>query len=140
MVSGPDIPSDFPISGAPASAPIEMIDIVFALSNVKLVREIVQDNLQQTEQLADIGKGQTEGLRAMILQKQRQALDDLTGVEGVLTGIVDEALKPHPTGANRDISLNSAHSKALIYALTFAIGHLMKFIPQQGGQVPGTMI
>jgi hypothetical protein len=75
-----------PPGGSPASAPIELIDVVFALSNVRLVKEIVQDNLRQLDQLNAVGKGQTEGLKSMILQKQQQALKDLNGVEKVLIG------------------------------------------------------
>ena len=141
LVSGPDIPSESPFGGAPSSAPIEVIDIVFALSNLKLVREIVQDNLKQAEALAYMGKGQTEGLRSMIIQKQKQVLNDLDGVEKVLSGIVEDTLLPHRRVSNRNVSLSPEHSQALIYALGFAIGHLMKFMPSQGGaEVPGTAI
>jgi hypothetical protein len=137
-VFGPENPP----GSSPASAPIELIDIVFALSNVKLVKEIVQDNLRQLEELKAIGKGQTEGLKAMIVQKQTQALSDLNGVEKVLNGIVEQSLNPQKAQIQRDVSLGPEHSKALIYALTFAISHLMKFMPQQGagGQMPGTII
>jgi hypothetical protein len=148
LLSGTDIPGvpgfqNVPGGMSPASAPIELIDVVFALSNIKLVKEIVQDNLRQLGELNVVGKGQTEGLKAMILQKQQQALRDLDGVERVLTGIVDTSLKPERSSVQQDVSLGPEHSKALIYALTFAISHLMKFMPQQGmsqGELPGTII
>ncbi len=136
---GPNIPA----GGSPASAPIELIDIVFALSNIKLVKEIVQDNLRQLNDLNVAGKGQTEGLKSMIVQKQQQALKDLNGVEKVLNGIVETSLNPEKTSVRQDISLGPEDSKALIYALTFAISHLIKFIPQPGagsGEIPGTII
>jgi hypothetical protein len=148
LLSGTDIPGvpgfqTIPGGASPASAPIELIDIVFALSNIRLVKEIVQDNLRQLDQLSVVGKGQTEGLKAMIVQKQQQALKDLDGVERVLDGIVEASLKPEMTGARQDVSLGPEHSKALIYALTFAISHLMKFMPQPGAgglDIPGSII
>lgn len=141
VVSGPYIPSDSPYNSAPASAPIEMIDIVFALSNIKLVREIVQDNLKQVEDLAKVGKGQTEGLRSMIMEKQKNALKDIGGVEKVLNEIVEGAIAPQRNAPNRNVSLSPEHSQALIYGLSFAIGHLMKFMPVQGGgEMPGTIV
>ncbi|OPY29861.1 MAG: hypothetical protein A4E28_00643 [Methanocella sp. PtaU1.Bin125] len=147
-MSGTDIPGapgfqNIPGGASPASAPIELIDVVFALSNIRLVREIVQDNLRQLDELNVMGKGQTEGLKAMIVQKQQQALRDLDGVEGVLNGIVEASLKPERTGAQQDISLGPEHSKALIYAITFAISHLMKFMPQPGTagpEIPGSIV
>jgi hypothetical protein len=148
LLSGTDIPGmpgfqNMPGSASPTSAPIELIDVVFALSNVKLVKEIVQDNLRQLDQLNVMGKGQTEGLKSMILQKQQQALKDLNGVENVLNGIVELSLNPEKTAARQDVSLGPEHSKALIYAISFAISHLMKFMPQPGiggGEIPGSII
>jgi hypothetical protein len=140
-VSGPD----FPLAAMPASAPIEMIDLIFALSNVRLVKEIVKENLKQMEDLTSASKGQTEGLRNMILQKQHQALDDLTGVETVLGDIAKESKTEPGERPQRNISLGPDHSKALIYALSFAIGHLARFIPGQpgimgGGEIQGSII
>jgi hypothetical protein len=135
---GPEIPQ----GGSPSSAPIELIDVVFALSNIRLVKEIVKDNLVQLDRLNAVGKGQTEGLKSMIVQKQQQALKDLSGVENALNGIVEASMNPERAGARQDVSLGPEHSRALIYALTFAISHLMKFMPQPGtgGEIPGTII
>lgn len=137
---GPDIPA----GGAPASAPIELIDVVFALSNIRLVKEIVQDNLRQLSELDRVGKGQTEGLKAMIVQKQEQALKDLVNVETTLNHIVEDSLSQagQPTMApQRDVSLGPEQSRALIGALSFAISHLMKFMPQPGvGDIPGKIV
>lgn len=136
---GPDIP----MGGSPASAPIELIDVVFALSNIRLVKEIVQDNLRQLSELDKMGKGQTEGLKMMIVQKQEQAFKDLDGVEKTLDRIVEESIAQAGGAAQRDVSLGPEQSRALITALSFAIAHLMKFMPQQGpspGEMPGTII
>jgi hypothetical protein len=135
---GPDMPT----GGAPASAPIELIDVVFALSNIRLVKEIVQDNLRQLSELDRMGKGQTEGLKAMIFQKQEMALKDLANVETTLNRIVEDSIAQSSGQApHRDVSLGPEQSRALISALSFAISHLMKFMPQPaGGELPGTMI
>jgi hypothetical protein len=137
MMIGPDIPAGF----SPASAPIELIDIVFALSNIRLVKEIVQDNLRQLSQLDRVGKGQTEGLKAMIVQKQEQAYKDLDNVEKTLSRIVEENITQVGHASQQDISLGPEQSRALIGALSFAIGHLMKFMPQPGpgSEIPGTI-
>lgn len=123
-------------------APVELIDIIFALSNIGLVREIVQDNLNQLEALGAVGKGQTEGLRAMITQKQKQVFSDLTDIEKTLQGIVDQSAMPvAQRQPGRNFNLNPQQSKALIYAISFSISHLMKFIPGAGSpQVPGVII
>ncbi len=131
--------------GMPASAPIELIDVVFALSNIRLVKEIVQDNLRQLDQLDRMGmsKGQTEGLKAMIMEKQKQAYADLEKVEQTLNAIVEESVAPAGVPPQRDVSLGADQSRALITALAFAISHLMKFMPQPAGgpgEVPGTII
>lgn len=137
---GPDMPT----GGAPASAPIELIDVVFALSNIRLVKEIVQDNLRQLSELDRVGKGQTEGLKAMIVQKQEQALRDLANVETTLNRIVEDSIAKTTQSAmtpQRDVSLGPEQSRALIGALSFAISHLMKFMPQPaGGEMPGTIV
>ncbi len=148
MLSGgidvPGIPGfpGMPGGSTPASAPIELIDVVFALSNIRLVKEIVQDNLRQLGELNAVGKGQTEGIKAMIVQKQEQALKDLNGVENILSGIVEQTLHPVANGNQQDVTLGPEHSKALVYAITFAISHLMKFMPRSGaeGGIPGTII
>lgn len=136
---GPDVPA----GSSPASAPIELIDVIFALSNIRLVKEIVQDNMKQLSELDRVGKGQSEGLKAMIVQKQQQAYDDLNGVETTLNGIIEESIARAGGGQARDISLGPEQSRALVTALSFAIGHLMKFMPQQGsgpGELPGTIV
>lgn len=135
---GPDIPSGF----SPASAPIELIDVVFALSNIRLVKEIVQDNLKQLSDLDKVGKGQTEGIKMMIVQKQQQAYKDLDNVEMVLNRIVEESMAQAGQPGQRDVSLGPEQSRALIGALSFAIGHLMKFMPQPGAgaEMPGTIV
>ena len=146
LLSGTDIPGmpGLP-GGVPASAPIELIDVVFALSNIRLVKEIVQGNLRQLDQLdrMGMGKGQTEGLKAMIVQKQKQAYDDLEKVEQTLNTIVEESVAPAGVKPQRDVSLGPDQSQALITALSFAISHLMKFMPQPTGgpgEMPGTII
>ena len=137
MVIGPDIPAGF----SPASAPIELIDVVFALSNIRLVKEIVQDNLKQLNDLDRSGKGQTEGLKMMIFQKQEQAYKDLDNVEKTLNRIVEDSIAQAGHAGQKDVSLGPEQSKALIGALSFAIGHLMKFMPQPGGnEMPGTIV
>ena len=135
---GPDIPSGF----SPASAPIELIDVVFALSNIRLVKEIVQDNLKQLSDLDKVGKGQTEGIKMMIVQKQEQAYRDLDNVEKTLNRIVEDSMAQAGQAGQRDVSLNPEQSRALIGALSFAIGHLMKFMPQPGAgaEMPGTIV
>jgi hypothetical protein len=138
MLIGPDIPS----GASPASAPIEMIDVVFALSNIRLVKEIIRDNLRQLSELDKVSKGQTEGLKSMIVEKQQQAFNDLDNVEKVLSRIVEANLAQPGQAQQRDVSLGPEQSRALITALSFAISHLMKFMPQQGpgsGMIPGTM-
>jgi hypothetical protein len=137
MMIGPDIPAGV----SPASAPIELIDVVFALSNIRLVKEIVQDNLRQLSELDRVGKGQTEGLKMMIVQKQEQALKDLDNVERTLNRIVEDSIAQSGHYPRGDVSLGPEQSKALISALSFAISHLMKFMPQPGSsEMPGTMV
>jgi hypothetical protein len=135
---GPDIPS----GSSPASAPIELIDVVFALSNIRLVKEIVQDNLKQLSDLDRVGKGQTEGIKMMIVQKQEQAYRDLDNVEKTLNRIVEDSMAQAGQAGQRDVSLGPEQSRALIGALSFAIGHLMKFMPQPGAgaEMPGTIV
>ena len=129
-------------------APVEMIDIVFALSNVSLVREIVQENLNQLEGLRAVGKGQNEGLHAMIMDKQKQVYADLTDVEQTFKVIVDQsATTAQQHQIRRNFNLNEKQSKALVYAISFSVSHLLKFIPGAGGSgggggsgVPGVII
>jgi hypothetical protein len=138
MMIGPDIPAGY----SPASAPIELIDVVFALSNIRLVKEIVQDNLRQLSELNRVGKGQTEGLKMMIVQKQEQAYKDLDNVEKTLNRIVEESIAQVGHASQQDVSLGPEQSRALIGALSFAIGHLMKFmpLPGAGSEIPGTIV
>lgn len=137
MMIGPDIPAGV----APSSAQIELIDVIFALSNIRLVKEIVEDNLRQLSKLDRAGKGQTEGLKAMIAQKQEQALKDLINVEATLNRIVEDSITHAGTAYRQDVSLGPEQSRALIGALSFAISHLMKFMPHPaGGEMPGTIV
>lgn len=118
---------------------IEIIDVVFAFSNVRLVRELVEDNLKQLE-AADVSKGQTEGLKEMIVQKQRSMLKDLGSVESMLESIINTHMGP---GINiremGNVKLNPEQSKAFVSAIVFSINHMAKFIPAAtaGGGVPG---
>jgi hypothetical protein len=151
IVSGSDLP--FGDGGAPGSggadsrnrttAPVELIDIIFALSNISLVREIVQENLIQIEELSKVSKGQTEGLRLLIVEKQKQVFTDLIDIEHLLNGILNDNVAPaHHRPSHRDFNLDTQQSKALVYALSFAINHLIKFIPgvAGGSSVPGVII
>ena len=108
---------------------IEIIDVVFAFSNVKLVRELVEDNLKQLE-AADVSKGQTEGLKEMIIQKQRSMLKDLGSVESTLQSIINAHTAP---GINvremGKVQLNPDQTKAFVSAIVFSINHMAKFIP-----------
>lgn len=129
--------------GNRTTAPVELIDIIFALSNISLVRGIVQENLTQIEELGKVSKGQTEGLRTMMLEKQKQVFTDLVEIEHILKGILNENV-PSATHrpSRRNFNLNTQQSKALVYALSFAVNHLIKFIPGSAGgsQVPGVII
>ena len=108
---------------------IEIIDIVFAFSNVRLVRELVEDNLKQLE-AADVSKGQTEGLKDMIIQKQRSMLKDLGSVEAMLESVINTHTSP---GLNvrelGKVQLNPEQSRAFVSAIVFSINHMAKFIP-----------
>lgn len=129
--------------GGSTTAPVELIDIVFALSNISLVREIVQENITQLEELRRVGKGQTEGLHAMIMDKQKQVFADLTDIEQTFKVIIDQSAIPVPQRQiRRNFNLSAHQSKALIYALSFSVSHLLKFIPGAAGgsQVPGVII
>jgi hypothetical protein len=117
MMIGPDIPSGF----SPASAPIELIDVVFALSNIRLVKEIVQDNLKQLSDLDKVSKRQTEGIKMMIVQKQEQAYRDLDNVEKTPNRIVEDSLAQAGQARQRDVSLGPEQSRALIGALSLTI-------------------
>jgi hypothetical protein len=115
---------------------IELIDIVFAFSNVKLVRGLVLDNIRQLETMDAIAKGQNEGLKAMIMQKQKTMYSNLSDVENVLGTIIDAnvaqraapADRPGPVGL-RTVQLNEEQSQAFVSAIVFAIHHMAKFIP-----------
>ncbi|WP_148266638.1 hypothetical protein [Methanocella arvoryzae] len=154
-MSGADVPFGgraFGGSGGAAAgrgstmAPVELIDIIFALSNVSLVREIVQENLNYLEGLRAVSKGQNEGLHAMIMDKQKQIYADLADVEQTFKVIVDQSATTAPQHQiHRNFNLNEKQSKALIYAISFSVSHLLKFIPGAGGGqggsgVPGVII
>ena len=106
---------------------IEIIDIVFAFSNVKLVRELVEDNLKQLEN-ADVSKGQTEGLKDMIVQKQRSMLKDLGSVGALLESIINTHMGP---GVNvRDMGKVNLGSGAVQ-----SICQCHRFLDQSYGQI-----
>ncbi len=109
---------------------IELIDVIFAFSNVKLVREIVQDNIRQLEEMNEISKGQNEGLKNMIMQKQRMLHGSLSEVEKTLESIIDMNITPQAkmTGL-KNLKLNTDQSQALVGAIVFAINHMSKFVP-----------
>ncbi len=121
---------------------IELIDIVFVFSNVKLVRELVQDQIRQIEAMGDVSKGQTEGLREMILEKQKTLYISLSEVEKLLENIIDASITPQArTAGMRNIQLNTEQSKAMVGAIVFAINHMAKFVPgaQMGGGLPESL-
>jgi hypothetical protein len=122
---------------------IELIDIVFAFSNIRLVRELVEDNLKQLE-TADVSKGQTEGLKTMIVEKQRSLLKDLGDVENTLESIINAHTTPGvDIRGMRNVQLNPDQSKAFVSAIVFSINHMAKFIPAAtggGGGLPESMI
>lgn len=109
---------------------IELIDVVFVFSNVKLVRELVGDQIRQLEEMRDVSKGQTEGLQELIMGKQKALFLSLSEVERMLEGIIDASASPQarPVGMH-DIQLNPDQSKALSGAIVFAINHMAKFVP-----------
>ncbi|HTY89759.1 MAG TPA: hypothetical protein VMC84_01140 [Methanocella sp.] len=110
---------------------VELIDIVFVYSNVRLVRELVQDHIRQLEEMADVSKGQTEGLRGMILEKQKTMYESLSEVEKLLESIIDASITPQArTAGMRNIQLNAGQSQAMVGAIVFAINHMAKFVPQ----------
>lgn len=116
--------------GPAIPAVIELIDVVFVFSNVKLVRELVQDHIRQLEELARVSKGQTEGLREKILEKQRALHADLSEVEALLEGIIDVSATPEARASRmHSIRLNGGQSKAMLGAIVFAINHMAKFVP-----------
>jgi len=122
---------------------IELIDIIFAFSNVRLVRELVQDQIRQLEEMGG-SKGQTEGLREMIMVKQKTLYTNLSEVEKLLEGIIDMNIT---SGARmvgtRNIQLNAEQSRAMISAIVFAINHMAKFVPGSNvgsGGLPESMI
>lgn len=122
---------------------IELIDIVFAFSNVKLVRELVEDNLKQLE-AADVSKGQTEGMKALIVQKQRNMLQNLSDVETTLESIIDAHTTPGvDVREMRHVKLNPDQSKAFMSAIVFSISHMTKFIqgpPAGSSGLPESML
>jgi hypothetical protein len=114
----------------PAQGGIELIDIIFAFSNVKLVRELVQDNIRQLEEMNSISKGQNEGIKQMIMAKQKVLYDNLSEVEKTLESVIDVNIKPQaPVPIAGNVQLNTDQSKALVGAIVFAINHMVKFIP-----------
>ncbi len=115
---------------------VELIDVVFVFSNVKLVRELVQDHIRQLEEMGDVSKGQTEGMREMIMAKQKSLHASLSEVEELLERITDVSVTPQARAAGlSNIQLNSEQSRAMIGAIVFAINHMAKFVP--GGGIGG---
>lgn len=123
---------------------IELIDVIFAFSNVKLVRELVQDHIRQLEEHGDENKGQTVGLGKMILAKQRAIYANLSDVEKLLENIIDVNITPEArTAGVHSIQLNAEQSQAMIGAIVFAINHMAKFVPganMGGSGLPESMI
>jgi hypothetical protein len=123
---------------------IELIDIVFAFSNVKLVRELVEDQIRQIEEMDGASKGQAEGLRNMIMSKQKTLHANLIEVEKMLEDAIDvnTAMGARMAGM-RNIQMNSEQSQAMISAIVFAINHMAKFVPgssPRGSGLPESMI
>lgn len=121
---------------------IELIDVVFVFSNVKLVRELVQDHIRQLEGLGDVSKGQTEGMREMIIGKQKSLYMSLSEVEKLLENIIDVSITPQArTAGMRNIQMNAEQSQAMAGAIVFAINHMAKFVPDTniGGGLPGSI-
>jgi hypothetical protein len=123
---------------------IELIDIVFAYSNVKLVRELVGDQIRQLEE-AGPGKGQAEGLKNMIMTKQKSLHSSLAEVEKMLEEIIDaNTTMGAQRMSMRNVQMNPQQSQAMVGAIVFAINHMAKFVPgaNQGGNsgLPESMI
>lgn len=109
---------------------IELIDVIFAYSNVKLVRELVEDQIQQLDEMSGMSKGQSEGIRGMIMSKQKALLVNLNDVEKMLEDIIDTntARGVQRTGM-RNVQLNPEQTQAMVGAIVFAINHMAKFVP-----------
>lgn len=124
---------DFSHNGGPnvSVGGIEFIDVLFALTNVRVVKDLVEESLWQIEQLGDVSKGQTEGLRQMMLQKQRALLSDITSVENTLSSIVEIGRDSNIRKAGgKTYSLNPEQTKVLVESIKFAISHMAKFLQQ----------
>jgi hypothetical protein len=121
---------------------IELIDVIFAFSNVKLVKGLVMDHIRQIEAMDALGKGQTEGLKQMILAKQKTFHANLSAVERTLEGIIDANAAPQArTVGIQDIDLNTEQVQAMVNALLFAMGHMARFVPEMSASgLPGTII
>jgi hypothetical protein len=130
---------------------IELIDIVFAFSNVKLVRELVEDQIRQIDEMGGASKGgggaskgQSEGLKDMIMAKQKTLRANLLEVEKMLEDVIDVNTTVGARMAGmRNIQMNSEQSQAMISAIVFAINHMAKFIPGSnmgGSGLPESMI
>jgi hypothetical protein len=127
--------------GRPA---IELIDIIFVFSNVKLVRELVGDQIRQLEEMDGTSKGQAEGLKGMIMSKQKELHANLLEVEKMLGDAIDVNVASGPrTAGMHNIEMNARQSQAMISAIVFAISHMAKFIPGSGimgGGLPESII
>jgi hypothetical protein len=77
-----------------------------------------------------ISKGQNEGIKQMIMAKQKVLYDNLSEVEKTLESVIDVNIKPQAqTSLAGNVQLNTDQSKALVGAIVFAINHMVKFIP-----------
>jgi hypothetical protein len=116
---------------------IELIDIIFAFSNVKLVRELVGDQIRQLEEMEGTSKGQAEGIKGMIMSKQKELHANLLEVEKMLGDVIDVNVTSGPrTAGMHNIEMNAGQSQAMISAIVFAISHMAKFVP---GSSPGSI-
>jgi uncharacterized membrane protein YdfJ with MMPL/SSD domain len=123
---------------------IELIDVIFAYSNVKLVRELVQDQIKQLEEMDGVSKGQAEGLKGMIMAKQKALHANLSEVEKLLEDLIDvNSTREARMAGMRNIQMNAEQSQALVSAVVFAINHMAKFIPGSntgGSGLPESMV
>ena len=93
-----------------------------------------------------MSKGQTEGLKDMIVQKQRSMLKDLGSVETMLESIINTHMGPDLNVRDMgNVMLNTEQSKAFVSAIVFSINHMAKFIPSAaagggGSGLPSAMI
>jgi hypothetical protein len=108
---------------------------------VKLVRELVEDQIRQLDDLSGSTKGQSEGIRGMIMSKQKTLLANLSDVEKMLEGVIDAGTAMSTqTPGTRNVQLNQEQTQAMVGAIVFAINHMAKFVPGSGMGLPESMI